>query len=127
MATKPYAGGGAYINRMSDHCRRCRYVPTPRPGDDACPYTTLYWDFLDRQRARFERNPRMVRSVRGLDRLTDISLNEHDQEHTEREEQRDRVQYESTRGQREPAFDEGQGLDHFQDPDRRSLSIADRA
>ena len=72
MATKPYAGGGAYINRMSDHCRRCRYDPTARTGDDACPYTTLYWDFLDRHRDRFERNPRMVRSVRGLDRLTDL-------------------------------------------------------
>ena len=23
MATKPYAAGGAYINKMSDHCKGC--------------------------------------------------------------------------------------------------------
>ena len=72
MATKPYAGGGAYINRMSDHCRRCRYDPRLRTGDDACPFTTLYWDFLDRHRERFAHNPRMVRQIRGLDRLGDL-------------------------------------------------------
>lgn len=72
MATKPYAAGGAYLNRMSDHCRSCRYDPKARTGDDACPYTTLYWDFLDRHRTRLERNPRMVRQVRNLDRLADL-------------------------------------------------------
>ena len=46
MATKPYASGGAYINRMSDHCRSCRFDPRKRTGEDACPFTTLYWDFL---------------------------------------------------------------------------------
>ena len=72
MATKPYAGGGAYINRMSDHCGRCRYDPKRRTGDDACPFTTLYWDFLDRHRERFGRNHRMAQPVRGLDRLGDL-------------------------------------------------------
>jgi len=41
MATKPYAAGGAYVNRMSDHCKGCRYNPKKRVGDDACPLTTL--------------------------------------------------------------------------------------
>ena len=27
MATKPYAAGGAYIDRMSDYCNQCRYRP----------------------------------------------------------------------------------------------------
>ena len=71
MATKPYAGGGAYINRMSDHCRGCRYDPRSRVGDDACPFTTLYWDFLARHRERFASNQRMQRSYAGLDRLAD--------------------------------------------------------
>jgi deoxyribodipyrimidine photolyase-related protein len=71
MATKPYAGGGAYINRMSDHCRGCRYDPRKRVGDDACPFTTLYWDFLDRHRERFAGNRRMVRTYANLDRLAD--------------------------------------------------------
>jgi deoxyribodipyrimidine photolyase-related protein len=39
MTTKPYAAGGAYINRMSDYCGGCPYDPKRRTGDDACPYT----------------------------------------------------------------------------------------
>jgi deoxyribodipyrimidine photolyase-related protein len=72
MATKPYAGGGAYLARMSDHCRSCRYDPKRRTGEDACPFTTLYWDFLDRHRDRFSANHRMAQPLRGLDRLGDL-------------------------------------------------------
>ena len=43
MATKPYAAGGNYINCMSDYCGNCRFDPRKRVGDDACPFTTLYW------------------------------------------------------------------------------------
>lgn len=72
MATKPYAAGGAYINRMTDHCGRCRYDPRRRTGDDACPFTTLYWDFLDRHQARFAGNHRMGNQLAGLRRLSDL-------------------------------------------------------
>ncbi len=72
MSTKPYAAGGAYINRMSDYCKNCVYDPKKRVGDDACPYTTLYWNFIDRHRATFAKNSRMFRSVQGLDRLKDL-------------------------------------------------------
>ncbi len=47
-ASKPYAASGAYINRMSDYCKGCAYSPKAFAGDDACPFTTLYWDFLIR-------------------------------------------------------------------------------
>ncbi|MEJ7584597.1 MAG: hypothetical protein WKF43_11050 [Acidimicrobiales bacterium] len=72
MATKPYASGGAYINRMSDHCGGCTYNPRQRVGDDACPFTTLYWDFLVRHRDRLSRNHRMAQAIGGLDRLRDL-------------------------------------------------------
>jgi deoxyribodipyrimidine photolyase-related protein len=71
MATKPYAAGGAYIDRMSDYCAECRYDRTKRVGPDACPYTTLYWAFLDEHRERFLRNHRVARQVRAFDRLRD--------------------------------------------------------
>ena len=72
MATKPYAAGGAYIDRMSDYCKGCRYDRKKRTGPDACPFTTLYWDFLDRHRVRFAKNPRIVQQVRAAERLSDI-------------------------------------------------------
>ena len=57
MATKPYVSGGAYIDRMSDYCGDCRYDPRKRTGDDACPFTTLYWDFLARHDERLAGQP----------------------------------------------------------------------
>jgi deoxyribodipyrimidine photolyase-related protein len=80
MATKPYAAGGAYINRMSDYCAPCRYNPRHRVGADACPFTTGYWAFLHRHRERFALNPRMAQAVRGLDRLADVDalVEQHD-------------------------------------------------
>jgi deoxyribodipyrimidine photolyase-related protein len=72
MATKPYAAGGNYISKMSNHCGDCRYDPKQRTGDDACPFTTLYWDFLARNRAALESNHRMGRQLWSLDRLKDL-------------------------------------------------------
>ncbi len=72
LATKPYAAGGAYIDRMSDYCGGCRYDPRKRLGDDACPYTAGYWAFLHRTRERLAGNHRMRRPLQGLDRLADL-------------------------------------------------------
>ena len=72
MATKPYASGGAYVNRMSDYCSDCVYDPKKRTGDDACPFTTLYWDFLDRNQELLSGNPRMGQQFGGLRRLSDL-------------------------------------------------------
>ena len=72
MMTKPYAAGGAYISRMSNYCKPCAYNPKLRVGDDACPFTTLYWDFLDRHKDEFAKNHRMSQQVFGLKRLSDL-------------------------------------------------------
>ena len=73
MATKPYAAGGSYINRMSDFCGDCRYRPTVRVGEQACPYTAGYWAFLDTHREALSGNHRMAQPLHGLDRLSDLA------------------------------------------------------
>ena len=72
MSTKPYVSGGNYISKMTDFCRGCRFDKSVRTGDDACPFTTLYWDFLDRHRDRLRPNHRMARVYANLDRLADL-------------------------------------------------------
>ncbi len=66
LASKPYAASGAYIDRMSDYCGRCRYSPKLKSGPDACPFNPLYWDFLMRNEATLARNPRMAMPYRTL-------------------------------------------------------------
>ena len=68
MATKPYAAGGNYIDTMSDYCGDCRFDRKQRVGDDACPFTTLYWDFLARHRDKLGGVRRMAMQLKNLDR-----------------------------------------------------------
>lgn len=72
MATKPYAAGGAYINKMSNHCKGCRYDPKQRTGEKACPFTTLYWDFLARNEQALAGNHRMGQQLAGMRRLSSL-------------------------------------------------------
>ena len=58
-ATKPYVSGAAYINRMSNFCGHCSYIPTKSTGEDSCPFTALYWTFLARNEAALSGNFRM--------------------------------------------------------------------
>lgn len=69
VGTKPYAAGGAYINKMSNYCRGCRYDPAKRVGDDACPFTTMYWDFMRRHRNYLSKNTRTAAILGTLDRF----------------------------------------------------------
>ncbi|MEM9623239.1 MAG: cryptochrome/photolyase family protein, partial [Pseudomonadota bacterium] len=71
LSTKPYVSGGAYIKKMSDYCRDCEFNPAKRVGADACPFTTLYWDFLHRHRDQLATNHRLARPYANLARLRD--------------------------------------------------------
>ncbi len=71
MGSKPYIATGKYIQRMSPHCKGCRYDPAQRSGDSACPFTTLYWDFLMRHESTLAKNPRMALQVKNVARLSD--------------------------------------------------------
>jgi deoxyribodipyrimidine photolyase-related protein len=57
---------------MSTYCKGCAYDPRLRVGDNACPFTTLYWDFLHRHKDEFVKNHRMSQQVYGLKRLSDL-------------------------------------------------------
>ncbi len=70
MGSKPYIATGKYIQRMSPHCTACRYDPAQRTGDRACPFTTLYWDFLVRHETALAANPRMALQVKNVARLS---------------------------------------------------------
>lgn len=70
FTSKPYVASGAYVKRMSNYCSGCSYEPETRTGPQACPMTTLYWNFLDRHEAAFAGNPRTALMVKNLQRMS---------------------------------------------------------
>jgi deoxyribodipyrimidine photolyase-related protein len=59
IATKPYVSSGSYINKMSNYCSGCKYNVKERLGENACPFNSLYWNFLDDKRSQLATNHRM--------------------------------------------------------------------
>lgn len=70
MASKPYVASGKYIQRMGNYCGECRYDPAEAVGEDACPFTTLYWDYLLRHETVLRGNQRMTMQLKNLARLS---------------------------------------------------------
>jgi len=69
MASKPYIASGKYIQRMSNYCNSCPYDPAIATGPKACPFSTLYWDFLIKHKALLSKNPRMSMQLKNLSRF----------------------------------------------------------
>jgi deoxyribodipyrimidine photolyase-related protein len=71
IATKPYIASANYINKMSDYCQDCPFDHRQRTGEGACPFNSLYWNFLITHEQTLRANPRMGPNVLGLRHLDD--------------------------------------------------------
>ncbi len=76
LASKPYAASGAYINKMSNYCKGCRFKVSKKEGPEACPFNYLYWDFLIRHKNELQNNPRMAMIYRTLARMSAERIDE---------------------------------------------------
>ena len=74
FTSKPYVASGAYIQRMSNHCGGCRYAPDAKTAQSKskplCPYTALYWNFLDKHEAALAANPRTGLMAKNITRMS---------------------------------------------------------
>ncbi|MBF6641919.1 cryptochrome/photolyase family protein [Flavobacterium sp. J49] len=69
LATKPYVSSGSYINKMSNYCESCHYNVKDKLGDNACPFNSLYWNFLDDKKQYFKNNQRMAMMLNLLNKI----------------------------------------------------------
>ena len=76
VATKPYVSAASYINKMSNYCESCAYDKKKRLGEDACPFNSLYWNFLDDKKQYFAKNNRMAMMLRLLEKMPPQELAE---------------------------------------------------
>lgn len=59
VATKPYISSANYIHKMSNYCKGCHYNYKEKTGDKACPFNSLYWNFLMQHEKKLKSNRRM--------------------------------------------------------------------
>ena len=76
VATKPYVSSGSYIHKMSNYCEECHYDRSKRIGENACPFNSLYWNFLDDKKEHFSKNNRMPMMLRLLDKIPALEKEE---------------------------------------------------
>ena len=67
LATKPYISSANYINKMSDYCNTCYYDPKIKEWPKACPMNYLYWNFIDKHRDLFKRQPYIASNLNKID------------------------------------------------------------
>jgi len=71
LASKPYAAGGSYINKMSNYCKNCKYKISKKTGEDACPFNYLYWNFMITNRDKLKNNYRLAMIYKSYDKMAD--------------------------------------------------------
>lgn len=76
VATKPYVSSANYINKMSNYCGKCHYSHTKKLGGNACPFNSLYWNFLSDKKKHFKDNQRMNMMMALLDKMEGNKLAE---------------------------------------------------
>lgn len=74
LATKPYAASGAYINKMSNFCKNCKYDVKEKTSENACPFNYLYWDFIHRNAAELKANHRLAFAYKNLENFDEEKL-----------------------------------------------------
>jgi deoxyribodipyrimidine photolyase-related protein len=72
LASKPYAAGGSYINKMSNYCKNCHYDVNQKHGVKACPFNYLYWNFLIVNKEKISNNPRIRMIYKTLEKMDEI-------------------------------------------------------
>jgi len=107
MGSKPYCASGKYIDRMGDHCKHCRYDPKHVTGTHACPFNSLYWNFIEAHRDVLADNPRMKLIYGSLGRMKD----------EKREAMRQQADAFLARLDTAPAYGRGQHLAGYRDAD----------
>lgn len=72
MMSKPYIAGGSYISKMGNYCGGCKFNPKIRVGENACPFTSMYWNFIDQNFDELSKNQRIAMQISGIKRLSDL-------------------------------------------------------
>lgn len=76
LGSKPYAASGAYINKMSNYCKSCRYKVQQKNGPDACPFNYLYWNFMIENSDKLAKNQRLAFAYNTLSKMDRTKINE---------------------------------------------------
>ena len=74
IATKPYVSSASYINKMGNYCSECHYAKNDRTSDNACPFNSLYWNFLDSKKEKLSSNRRMGMMYNLLSKIPDTEM-----------------------------------------------------
>ncbi|RAP37060.1 cryptochrome/photolyase family protein [Legionella quinlivanii] len=69
MASKPYAASGKYIQKMSNFCKSCAYNPAEVIGEKACPFNSLYWNFIATHQNVLKNNQRLHYAYLNWDKM----------------------------------------------------------